>query len=128
VVPRASRDNMEHRKFLTVQGLKLLILGRPACSQSLYRLCYSGSQLKSYKGYRMSQGIVTSCSISQMHPHLQKQWAIAKAVGVEEYSHRFFQISSSSFRNRGSCLFSRKGYLETGLTSMKYIILILHSI
>jgi hypothetical protein len=43
----------------------------------------------------MSQGIAMPRSISQIHPHLQNLWAIAgdeykKAVGVEEYSHRFF--------------------------------------
>jgi hypothetical protein len=40
VNPRASLDNMENRKFLTIPGLKLQPLGHPACSQSLYRLCY----------------------------------------------------------------------------------------
>jgi hypothetical protein len=43
VGPRASLDNMEKRKFLTLTGLKLRLLGCPAHSQLLYRLCYSGS-------------------------------------------------------------------------------------
>jgi hypothetical protein len=41
--PRASLDNVEKRKFLTLLGLKLWPLGHPACSQSLYQLRYPGS-------------------------------------------------------------------------------------
>jgi hypothetical protein len=41
--PRASLDNLERRKFLTLLGLELRSLGRPARSQSLYRLSYPGS-------------------------------------------------------------------------------------
>jgi hypothetical protein len=36
-------DDVEERKFLTLPGLELRPLGRPARSQSLYRLSYSGS-------------------------------------------------------------------------------------
>jgi hypothetical protein len=36
--PRSGLDDMEKRKFLTVPGLELRSLGRPARSQSLYRL------------------------------------------------------------------------------------------
>jgi hypothetical protein len=35
VGPRASLDDTENRKFLTLPGLELRPLGRPACSQSL---------------------------------------------------------------------------------------------
>jgi hypothetical protein len=35
--PRAGLDDMEKRKFLTLPGLELRLLGRPAHSQSLYR-------------------------------------------------------------------------------------------
>jgi hypothetical protein len=41
VDPTASLDEVEKRKFLTLPGLKLRPLGRPARSQSLYRLSYS---------------------------------------------------------------------------------------
>jgi hypothetical protein len=37
VGPRAGPDDVEKRKFLTIPGLKLRPLGRPARSQSLYR-------------------------------------------------------------------------------------------
>jgi hypothetical protein len=40
VDPRASLDDLEKRKFLTLPGLELRPLGRPARSQSLYRLRY----------------------------------------------------------------------------------------
>jgi hypothetical protein len=43
VGPRAGLDGMEKRKFLTQSGLELRPLGRPARSQSLYRLRYPGS-------------------------------------------------------------------------------------
>jgi hypothetical protein len=41
--PRACLHDMENRKFLTLPGLELRFLGRPASSQSLYRLSYPGS-------------------------------------------------------------------------------------
>jgi hypothetical protein len=43
VDPTASMDNVENRKFLTLPGFELRPLGRPAGSQSLYRLRYPGS-------------------------------------------------------------------------------------
>jgi hypothetical protein len=43
VDPRAGLDDVEKRKFLTLPGLELQPLGRPACSQSLSRLSYPGS-------------------------------------------------------------------------------------
>jgi hypothetical protein len=41
VTPEAVLDNMENRKFLPPPGLELRPLGRPACSQLLYRLSKS---------------------------------------------------------------------------------------
>jgi hypothetical protein len=38
VGPRAGLDDVEKRKFLTLAGLEFRPLGRPAPSQSLYRL------------------------------------------------------------------------------------------
>jgi hypothetical protein len=40
VGPRAGLDDVEKRKFFTLPGLELRSLGRPARSQSLYRLRY----------------------------------------------------------------------------------------
>jgi hypothetical protein len=38
VDPRVGLDDVEKRTFLTLPGLELLLIGRPAHSQSLYRL------------------------------------------------------------------------------------------
>jgi hypothetical protein len=43
VGPRTGLDHVEKRKFLTLLGLELQPLSRPARSQSLYRLCCPGS-------------------------------------------------------------------------------------
>jgi hypothetical protein len=43
--PRARLDDVEERKFLTQPGLEPRLLGRPARSQSLYRLRYPGPLL-----------------------------------------------------------------------------------
>jgi hypothetical protein len=50
VDPRAGLDDVKKRKFLILLRLKLRPLGRPARSQSLYRLRYPGSttQCKEY--------------------------------------------------------------------------------
>jgi hypothetical protein len=43
VDPRAALDDLLKGKFLTLPGLELQPLSRPARSQSLYRLRYPGS-------------------------------------------------------------------------------------
>jgi hypothetical protein len=43
VGPRTGPEDVEKRKFLTLPGLELQTLGRPARSQSLYRLRYPDS-------------------------------------------------------------------------------------
>jgi hypothetical protein len=40
---RAGLGDLKKRKFLTLLGLELRLLGRPASSQSLYRLRHHGS-------------------------------------------------------------------------------------
>jgi hypothetical protein len=44
VGPRAGLDTVEDTKFLTLPGLELRTLGRPARSMSLYRLSYQRGQ------------------------------------------------------------------------------------
>jgi hypothetical protein len=46
VDPRAGLDDVEQRKFLTLQGLELRPLGRSAHIQSLCQLHYPGSHLR----------------------------------------------------------------------------------
>jgi hypothetical protein len=41
--PQTGLDDVDKRKFLTLPGLELRPLGRPARSRSLYRLSYPGS-------------------------------------------------------------------------------------
>jgi hypothetical protein len=48
VDPRVNLDDLKKRKFLTLPGLEMRLLGCPARSQSLYRLCYPGSIKHNY--------------------------------------------------------------------------------
>jgi hypothetical protein len=57
VDPRTALDDVEKRKFLTLPGLELRLLGLPACSQSLYRLSYPGSS-KHVTGAKMKPMLV----------------------------------------------------------------------
>jgi hypothetical protein len=45
-------DDVEKRKFLTVPGLELRPLGRPARRQSVYQLCYLISDCMENKHYK----------------------------------------------------------------------------
>jgi hypothetical protein len=45
VDPRAGLDDVEKKKFLTLPGLELQPVGRPASSQSLYGLSYLGPSI-----------------------------------------------------------------------------------
>jgi hypothetical protein len=49
--PRAGLDDVEKRKFLILPGLEPLPLGRPALSQSLYRLSYPGHIINFNNGF-----------------------------------------------------------------------------
>jgi hypothetical protein len=63
----AGLDDMEKRKFLTLPGLDLRPLGRPACIQSLYRLrssvSYACMRNESYYTMRRIVIYVFSCSL-----------------------------------------------------------------
>jgi hypothetical protein len=56
VDPRDGLNDMEKWKFLTPPGLELRPLGRPARSQSLYRLSYRGSIILRYEGLNIVDG------------------------------------------------------------------------
>jgi hypothetical protein len=60
VGPRAGLDDGEKRKFLTLPRLELRTLGRPASSQSLYRLRYPGSyhQTKWFQKFHSSSTVL----------------------------------------------------------------------
>jgi hypothetical protein len=57
VGPRAGLADMEKRKFLTLTGLELRPLGRPAYSQSLYRLSYHSSTSGPFPTYKALHGV-----------------------------------------------------------------------
>jgi hypothetical protein len=52
VNPTAGLDDVEKKKFLTVPGLELRPLGRPARIQSLYRLRYPDSLYLDLRGVK----------------------------------------------------------------------------
>jgi hypothetical protein len=59
--PRAGLDDVEKRKFLTLQGLEFRPLSRPASSQSLSRLLLEFSiKVKQYPGhYHMKRKVLS---------------------------------------------------------------------
>jgi hypothetical protein len=59
--------DVEKRKFLTLPGLELRPLSRPACSQSLYRLRYPWTNL--YRNWYIYYGILTNLS-GEFHKYL----------------------------------------------------------
>jgi hypothetical protein len=61
VGPRAGMDEVKKRKFLTLRGLEVRPLGRPARSQALYRLNYPGSQDLTYLNKGINVCIVEIC-------------------------------------------------------------------
>jgi hypothetical protein len=61
VGPGTRLDNVEKRQFLTLPGLELRPPGRPARSQSLYRLSYPGFLLYLVVGYSSSELHVPVC-------------------------------------------------------------------
>jgi hypothetical protein len=76
--PRVGLDDMEKRKFLTLLGLKLRTLGRPARSQSLYRLRNPGSSdvaVLSFNNCLFHMEFVTNkCEIRCIFRDLTTDW------------------------------------------------------
>jgi hypothetical protein len=66
VDPRAGLDDMEKRKFLALMGLELRPFGRPARSQSLYRLILSNQGRRGGKPAtnRLRYGAATGLQLS----------------------------------------------------------------
>jgi hypothetical protein len=83
VDPRAFLDDVEKRKFLTLPGLELRHLDRPARSQSLYRLRYPGS---SQRIIRNSEMPVENSTETFVRSHVQLQ--VAQIAFTFIYSHR----------------------------------------
>jgi hypothetical protein len=66
--PRAGLDDLEKRKFLTLPGLELRTLRRPARSQSLYRLRYPDSQICVYIHILTHNSILIPHSLMELSP------------------------------------------------------------
>jgi hypothetical protein len=61
VDPRAGLEDVGKKKFLTLPGLELRTLGRPARSQSLYRLRYPASRMFQFESIiKVSQCVILS--------------------------------------------------------------------
>jgi hypothetical protein len=76
---RASLDDVEKRKFLTLPGLELQPVSCPARSQSLYRLSYPGSLLSQYSHINIS-----SCSFVGGHKHFKEKYFLHLYTDDEE--------------------------------------------
>jgi hypothetical protein len=76
VGPNVGLDDVENREFLTLPGLELQLLGRLACSQSLYRLLHTQVQ------YRLNRYIYIN-----IHELLTKN-ARSDAVSTREQERR----------------------------------------
>jgi hypothetical protein len=65
--PRAGSDDVEKRKFLTLPGLELRLLGRPTRSQSLYKLRYPGlvSNDLENMGGKICRGLIRSTILAE---------------------------------------------------------------
>jgi hypothetical protein len=94
VGPRTGLDDLETRKFLTVPGLELRSLGRPACSQSLYRLSYPSSQLNA-KLFHISTGI-NFCTFVDWELFCSFQWVLYRLMTVTLF---FTPCTSMQHRN-----------------------------
>jgi hypothetical protein len=100
VDPRADLDNVEKREFLTLPGLELRPLGRPARSQSLYRLNYPGSYTKMLLPIINSQTIsytlrgalkMAGCTRNRNSVNTYSTFT-AESVGVHcRYAHKGFR-------------------------------------
>jgi hypothetical protein len=73
VNPRASLDDVVKRKFLTLPGLELRPLGRPARSQSLHRLRYPGSYLGT-KRKKIWDRVITLCFECAKYEPKVRRW------------------------------------------------------
>jgi hypothetical protein len=73
VDPKAGLDGVEKRKFLTLPEPELRTLGRPARSQSLYRLRYPGSLLAPMAMQNLTVGVNRFRVLSAEKPTLRRQ-------------------------------------------------------
>jgi hypothetical protein len=89
VYPRAGMDDVEKRNFFILPGFELRPLGRPARSQSLYRLSYPGSLTtddRNYLRYQRSKGYIrVKFSFNVWRATLRLHFPLSN-IRVETYS------------------------------------------
>jgi hypothetical protein len=92
VDPRAGLDDMEKTKFLTPPGLELRPFGRPASSQSLYRLSYPVSRHGMVHD-RLAQG-----KFYYLYMHLLSCGQVVRrsSWAPHEMCHKILKLTSSS--------------------------------
>jgi hypothetical protein len=90
VDPRAGVDDLEKRKFLTLPGLELRPLSRPARSQSLYRLSYPGSYMLQQQYYKINN------MFKQTYYSLLNNTAISKSEIFRRLERKFVGKYSGS--------------------------------
>jgi hypothetical protein len=77
VDPRVGPNDTEKWKFFTPPGLELRHLGRPASSQSLYRLRYPGSLIKwstGKKKYGFQEALINERFPQKWHPTTERDY------------------------------------------------------
>jgi hypothetical protein len=97
VDPRASLDDVKNRKFLTLLGLEVRHLRRPARNQSLYRLRYPGSVLEIVGRFILA----TDLGFRLVTPDAaQSAYSLARLVTVcfATLPQKFLQSSCSYFQ------------------------------
>jgi hypothetical protein len=87
---RVGLEDMEKRKFLTIPGVELQPLGRPARSQSLYRLSYPGSsRLSTYPPKGFTNGDESRVGYCKHSRHVYCTWSIPELIpAVREMENR----------------------------------------
>jgi hypothetical protein len=111
-------DDVEKRKFLILPGLELRPLGRPARSQSLYRLRYSGFLAHDVWSYKMFLK-EKHCDISQLLLSPCMQYSNCSSYIRHFYFTRIFCVNiiiMTQFYNAVSV-----GYLLIILTWGQYV-------
>jgi hypothetical protein len=107
VNPRTGLDDVEDRKFLTLPGLELRPLGRPARGQSLYRLRYPGSSHHPKKLKLISCRIGSSAELLLPCGCYSPRWTLASVL-------QFLNHTDSRYDSLGGGSACRKAATYTG--------------
>jgi hypothetical protein len=123
VGPRTGLDNVEKIKLLTLAGLELRPLGRPARSQSLYPLRYFCRICNSTNDYKNS-GFV--CSVAEeeldefnIHVARHRPEELTKLAKTTKFSRKEIQLIYRGFKQvRIALLITRQNLSKLHLKSL----------